>query len=234
MTSQSLPRDQGERRPSHWLRLALPILLIATFMVVAWKSGYFKLEHGEKLNDVASKARQIPWLGIVFTGVYATVAAFGAPVSPLAYGAGALFGIIRGTIAVWVGSMIGGIAGYWLARGVLADSAKRLLGRHDEKLRTLGRGNAFLMTFRAQLLPIIPFGMFNYAAGSMRLSFVAFVAGTALGILPGSVAAVVVGERVATGLRGGGRSAFLVAAAVMAALIGVSFLPNLVDRLRRR
>ena len=130
--------------------------------------------------------------------------------------------------------MIGGIAGYWLARGILADSATRLLGRYEDKLRSLGRGNAFLMTFRAQLLPIVPFGMFNYAAGSMRLSFVAYVAGTAMGIIPGSVAAVVVGERVAAGFRGSGRDAFFVAAAVMAALIGVSFLPNLVERLRRR
>jgi uncharacterized membrane protein YdjX (TVP38/TMEM64 family) len=211
----------------------LPILVIGTFIMVAWRAGYFKLEGGAKLTAAADRAREIPWLGPLFAAVYGIVAAFAAPVSPLAYGAGALFGIIRGVLTVWVGSMIGAIAGYWLARRALAGATKRLLGRHQAKLRELGKNNAFLVTLRAQLLPFIPFGIFNYAAGAARIPFIPYAAATAIGIIPGSIAAVFVGERIAAGIRGASRGPFLVAGTVMLALIAVSFLPGLIERRRR-
>lgn len=221
-------------RVSDWARLIVPVLLIAGFLVVAWKAGYFNLKHPEKLNAAADKAQDIPWLGPVFMLAYAVVAAFAAPVSPLAYGAGAVFGFAAGTIWVWVGSMLGAAAGYWLARGAWAKAATRLLGHYQKKLEGLKHGSAFLTTFRLQLLPIVPFGIFNYAAGATRLPFFAYLAGTALGIIPGSLAAVYVGREIAEGLRGSGKSAFLIALAVMVALVGLSFVPSLVKKIRDR
>jgi uncharacterized membrane protein YdjX (TVP38/TMEM64 family) len=219
-------------RASDWARLIVPVVLIAGFIITAWKLGYFNLKDPTKLNAAADKAQDIRWLGPLFTLAYAVVAAFAAPVSPLAYGAGALFGVVQGTIWVWIGSILGGIAGYWLARGAWSDAARRILGRYDGKLRSLKKGNAFLTTARVQLLPIVPFGVFNYAAGATGIPFVSYLAGTAIGVIPGTVAAVYVGERVAAGFRGSGKSAFLIAAIVMIALIGLSFVPSLVKKLR--
>lgn len=227
------PSGHEPLRASDWARLIVPVLLIAAFVIVAWRAGYFNLKNPQKLNDAADKAQGIPWLGPVFALVYATVAAFAAPVSPLAYGAGAVFGVIQGSIWVMLGSLIGGTAGYWLARGAWADAAKRLLGRYNAKLRDMKRGNAFLTTARLQLLPIVPFGIFNYAAGATRFPFIAYIAGTAIGVLPGTVAAVYVGERIAAGFRGSGKSAFIIAAAVMLALIAISYVPALIKKLRR-
>jgi uncharacterized membrane protein YdjX (TVP38/TMEM64 family) len=231
------PESRERREPlraSDWARLVVPVLLIAAFIVVAWKAGYFNLKNPQKLNAAADKAQDIPWLGPVFALAYAVVAAFAAPVSPLAYGAGAVFGVIHGSIWVMVGSILGGAAGYWLARGAWADAAKRLLGRYDKKLRDMKSGNAFLTTARLQLLPIVPFGIFNYAAGATRIPFLAYLAGTAIGVVPGTVAAVYVGERIAAGFRGSGKSAFIIAAIVMAGLIAISYIPTLVRKLRAR
>ena len=96
------------------------------------------------------------------------------------------------------------------------------------------RGSAFLTTFRLQLMPIVPFGIFNYAAGATRLPFLAYLSGTALGIIPGTIAAVYVGREIGEGLRGRGKSAFLIATAVMLALIALSFLPTLIKKWRKR
>ncbi|HXT17966.1 MAG TPA: VTT domain-containing protein [Gemmatimonadaceae bacterium] len=221
-------------RPSDWARLLVPLLLIAAFLVAAWKLGYFNLKDPSKLTAAADRAQNLPWFGPVFAIAYGVVAAFAAPVSPLAYGAGAMFGVVQGTIWVWTGSMIGGTAGYWLARGAWAGAAKRMLGRYQEKLQDLERGNAFLTVLRVQLLPIVPFGVFNYAAGATKVPFLPYLLATAIGVIPGSIAAVYVGDRVAAGFRGGGKSAFLVAAIVMAALFALSFLPNLIKKLRGR
>jgi uncharacterized membrane protein YdjX (TVP38/TMEM64 family) len=234
MQSHRLKRRPESRRLSDWVRLAVPLLVIAAFGLIAWKAGYFKLKSSATLDAVADRAREVPWLGPVFTGVYGVVAAFAAPVSPLAYGAGALFGIVRGMIAVWIGSMIGAVAGYWLARRIFADATKRLLGRHEAKLGDIRTRRAFVLTLRTQLLPVVPFGVFNYAAGAAKIPFGAYLAATAIGILPGTIAAVVVGERLAAGIRGSGRGAFVVAGAVIAALLAISFAPSLIRRRRQR
>lgn len=230
----SHPTNQARLGWTDWLRLAVPVLLIAAFLIVAWKAGYFDLSDPKKLDAAAGKAQGIPWLGPVFAVAYAILAAFATPVSPLAYGAGAVFGLVEGSIWVWVGSMLGGPAGYWLARGAWADGAKRVLGRYHAKLSELQRSSAFLTTLRFQLMPIVPFGVFNYAAGATRLPFLPYVAGTAIAIIPGTIAAVYVGQEVVAGFRGRGKSAFLIATAVMLALIAVSFIPNLVKKWKQR
>ena len=214
------------------MRVALPVIAVAIFVVVAWRHGYFDLKNPQKLDAAAQRVQDIPWLGPLFVAVYAGLATFAAPVSPLAYGAGAVFGVVRGTIFVLVASLIGATAGYFLARSALSNVARRLLGRFHGKLRVLGRGNVFLTTLRIQILPIMPFGVFNYAAGVSHLPFLQFLGGTALGILPGTVAAVYVGDRLMAGITGSDRHALVVAGVVVAALFALSFAPKLIKKPR--
>jgi len=219
-------------RPTDWVRVALPVIAVAIFVVVAWRHGYFDLKNPEKLDAAAQRVQDIPWLGPLFVAVYAGLAAFAAPVSPLAYGAGAVFSVVRGTLFVMIASLIGATAGYFLARSAWSGVARRLLGRFHGKLRVLARGNVFLTTLRFQLLPIMPFGVFNYAAGVSHLPFLPFLAGTAVGILPGTIAAVYVGDRLLAGITGSDRRALVVAGVVMAALFALSFAPTLIKKLR--
>jgi uncharacterized membrane protein YdjX (TVP38/TMEM64 family) len=230
--------QHSEQRPkprkTDWLRVGLPVLALAVFVVVAWKHGYFDLKNPQKLGKAAQRAQEIPWLAPIFVLVYAGLATFAAPVSPLAYGAGAVFGVWRGTLYVMLASVIGASAGYYLARSAWSAVARRLLGRFHDKLRDLRHGDVFLMTLRMQLLPIVPFGIFNYAAGIGRLSFWRFLSGTVLGILPGTVAAVYVGDRLMAGITGTDRHALLVAGIVVAALFALSFAPTVIQKLRGR
>lgn len=216
-----------------WLRIALPVVVVAGFIVLAWRFGYFSLKTPEQLDAATDRVEGLPWLAPIFVLVYAALATLAAPVSPLAYAAGALFGVVRGSLYVWLGSILGAAAGYFLARTSLAGPAYRLLGRFHDKLGQLRDGNAFTTTLRLQMLPILPFGIFNYAAGVSRLRIVGFLSGTALGILPGTIAAVYVGDRLVTGLETGDKRALLVAGLIVAAIFALSFAPTLVRKLRR-
>ena len=227
-----MARRREQPRASDWLRLVAPTLLLATLVVVAWRLGYFELKNPRQLTSAATRVQGLPWLSPIFVAVYATAATFATPVSPLAYGAGAVFGIVRGSLLVWIASLAGAAAGYWVALGTWSGPAYRLLGRYTDKLGALRRGSAFLTTLRLQLLPVVPFGIFNYAAGTSRLPFPQFLAGTALGVIPGTVAAVYVGDRIAAGLEHSDSQAFLIAGAVMVLLIAISFLPSLIVKLR--
>jgi uncharacterized membrane protein YdjX (TVP38/TMEM64 family) len=216
-----------------WLRMALPVLVVAGFIVLAWRFGYFSLKTPEQLDAATDRVESLPWLAPIFVLSYAALATLAAPVSPLAYAAGALFGVARGSVYVWLGSIVGAMAGYFLARTSLAGPARRLLGRFRDRMRQLRDGNAFTTTLRLQMLPVLPFGIFNYAAGVMRLRIPGFLAGTALGILPGTIAAVYVGDRLVAGLETGNKRALLLAGLVVAALFALSFAPTLVKKLRR-
>ena len=218
---------------SDWLRIALPVLVVAGFMVLAWRFGYFSLKTPAQLDAATDRVEGLTWLAPIFVLIYAALATLAAPVSPLAYGAGALFGVARGSVYVWLGSIAGAMAGYFLARTSLAGPARRLLGRFHDRMSQLRDGNAFTTTLRLQMLPILPFGIFNYAAGITRLRIPGFLAGTALGIIPGTIAAVYVGDRLVAGLETGDKRALLVAGLVVAALFALSFAPTLVKKLRR-
>ena len=213
------------------IRLVGPIVLYAVLAFVGWKLGLFRAQN---VAAAAERPTSIVWVGSAFVIIYGAVGALALPVSPLAYAAGAVFGFWRGAILVWIGSMLGALAGYYLARGVWTKPARRLLARYRGTLHGIPKGNVFLTSFRLQLMPIVPFGAFNYAAAISKFSPSPFLAGTALGIIPGTVIAVFIGDRFAAGLHGEGKTAYLLAAAAALGILALSFAPKLWDKSRRR
>src|SRR5438105_397021 len=122
-------------------------------MIGAWKLGLFQSTGSTKVLAAAKSVGGPQWLPPIFIVIYSTLGALALPVMPLAYGAGAVFGLWRGFLYVWIASMVGITGGYFLARGVLAETAKKLLGPHEEKIEKAERGNVTLATFRTRLLP---------------------------------------------------------------------------------
>ncbi|HJP58753.1 MAG TPA: VTT domain-containing protein [Gemmatimonadaceae bacterium] len=212
-------------------RLVAPVVIYAILAVVAWKLGWF---HEQKVAAMARASTRSLYVDSAFVLIYAAGCALALPVTPLAYGAGAVFGFWRASILVWTASMLGAIAGYYLARGILEKPARALLGRSNEMLRSLRKGNVFLTSLRFQLMPVKPFGVFNYAAAISKLDPVPFFAGTAIGIIPGTLMATFIGDRVAAGAHGKSRKPFLVGGAVALLAITLSFAPKLWKKLSDR
>lgn len=215
-----------------WLRLSIPFIVLAALFVIVEQRGYLAID-AEGAAAMARGARRTPWLAAVLSALYAGLAAMALPVAPLGYGAGALFGFSRGAALVWVASMFGAALGYFLARGVMRGPALRVLGRFAPLIHALRERHGFMTVLRIQLLPLIAFGPFNYAAGIAGIPFWRFMAATGIGIIPGTVAIVYVGDRVMAGIRGEGGHPFIVAAAVSVALVALSFIPAALQRRAR-
>lgn len=229
-----LPIERPRATWTDWLRIAIPFLALAILILWARERGYFEIDRPEEVAAIAGHIRRTPWLAATLVGLYAGLAALGLPVAPLGYGAGALYGFLRGSALVWIASMIGAAAGYLLARGVLHGPAMRVLGRFSPMIHALRERHGFMTVLRIQLLPVVAFGPFNYAAGIARIPFWPFMAATGVGIIPGTVAIVYVGDRVMAGFRGESGHPFLVAGIVAVSLVALSFIPTLVVRRRRR
>jgi phospholipase D1/2 len=224
-----MPKSSKKLSAGDKARLVAPIVLYAVIALVAWKLGYF---HAEKVSAAAEKSSGQIWFGGAFVAVYTLLTALAMPISPLAYAAGAVFGFWRASMLVWVASIFGAVAGYYLAHGILAKPARTLLGRYKDKLRNLGRGNAFVTALRMQLMPIVPFGAFNYAAAISKLEVLEFLAGTAIGIIPGTLLATFIGDRFAAGVHGKSKTPYLFAAAAALVVLALSFAPKLWDKIR--
>src|SRR5438477_850464 len=97
-------------RATQWVRLLLTIVVLAAFAFAAWKLGFFTRNAPQKVVAEVERIAGRRWLAPIFGLVYATLAAFALPVTLLAYGAGAIFGFVRGAVYVWIASMLGAIA----------------------------------------------------------------------------------------------------------------------------
>lgn len=228
------PRPHPKPLWTDWVRLAIPVAALIGLIVWAWHRGYFAIDEAEEVAAIARSVRRTPGLAVTFTLTYGGLAAMGLPVAPLGYGAGALYGFARGVALVWVASLLGAAAGYVLARGVMRGPALRLLGRHASVIHSLRARHGFMTVLRIQLLPVVAFGPFNYAAGIAGIPFLPFMAATAVGIIPGTLAIVYVGDRVMAGLRGEEGYPFVIAGTIAVCLVALSFIPMLVRRQRKR
>lgn len=220
-------------RSADFVRLLLSLLIVGVLAIAAWKLGLFQAASASRLSDVAEQTAGAVWLPVIFIVIFAAVAALPLPITPLSVGAGVIFGFVRGSVVVWIATMLGAMLGYFLARGILAGTARRLIGRHREKLETLREGNVALSAFRMRMIPIVPFGLFNYAAAIGRVPPAPFLGGTAIGIIPGTLLAKFLGDRLIAGVHGDDRQPLLIAAAVALVLLMLSFLPRLVRKQTR-
>jgi uncharacterized membrane protein YdjX (TVP38/TMEM64 family) len=128
-----------------------------------------------------------PW-GPLAVVALMTVAVVASPVpsAPIALASGAAYGHYAGTVYVAVGSEIGALVAFLIARGLGRRPIERLLGdKADHGL--LGSQNALTLTvFASRLLPFVSFDAMSYAAGLSRLHFWRFALATIAGILPAS------------------------------------------------
>jgi uncharacterized membrane protein YdjX (TVP38/TMEM64 family) len=225
VTSGSKSLSTGDK-----IRLVAPVVIYAILAFVAWKLGYFR----EQTVEEAARSTGSVWVGGAFALIYGAVGALALPLTPLAFVAGAVFGFWRASFLVWIGSMLAAVTGYYLARGVWAKPARRLLGRHEGKLHDLRTRSIFLTSLRVRLVPLIPFGVFSFAAGISKISLLPFLIGTGFGVIPTTLLTAFVGDRFAAGFHGESKTPYFFAAAAALVMLALSFAPKLWGKFKGR
>lgn len=118
------------------------------------------------------------------------------PAEVIALGNGMVFGPALGVAVTWGGAMLGAILSFALARWLGRPLVRALLpARQWRRLETMPRHAGMLLL--ARLVPVISFNLINYAAGLLGIAWWTFLWTTALGILPFTVAMVVLGYHMA-------------------------------------
>jgi uncharacterized membrane protein YdjX (TVP38/TMEM64 family) len=114
------------------------------------------------------------------------------PAEIIAIANGMLFGTWLGIALTWTGAMLGAIFSCALARWLGRPFVHLLVSeRAWQRLETLSVTPTTLLFVR--LVPLISFNLVNYAAGLLGVRWWPFLWTTALGILPLTVATVLIG-----------------------------------------
>ncbi|MFC0113480.1 TVP38/TMEM64 family protein [Kibdelosporangium aridum] len=127
------------------------------------------------------------------TYVVATIVPIPRTVFSLA--SGLLLGPVLGVLVAMSATALSAVLGFALARWV----GRGLVARHLDKaaVRTVDAklsGGGWLAVASLRLIPLIPFTPMNYCCGVSSVRMTPFIAGTVIGSLPGTTAAVLIGD----------------------------------------
>jgi uncharacterized membrane protein YdjX (TVP38/TMEM64 family) len=145
------------------------------------------------------------WGFALFVFVYALATILFIPGSALTLGAGLIYGLGAGTLAVTLGANLGANAAFLLgrrvARGRIAKAAAADPRFHAMDSAIARQGWKVVLLMR--LSPLIPFNLLNYLLGLTSIGFWAYAANSFLGMLPGTVLYVYIGAAGRAGLTRG-------------------------------
>ena len=190
----------------NWRRL-LPRLLIALLIIAAIVCFFaFDLSQYLSLHSLKSRQQSLqawrgehPWLlAAGFLVGYITMAAASLPGAALAtIAAGAVFGLVEGTLLASFASSIGATLAFLASRFLFRDAVKRRFGKRLDTIDDgLKRDGAFYL-FTLRLVPVLPFFVINLLMGVTALPARTFYWVSQVGMLAGTVVYVNAGTQLA-------------------------------------
>lgn len=125
---------------------------------------------------------------LVFVAVYALAVVAFVPGSLLTAAAGAMFGLVEGTLWAFLAAVLGSTAAFLIGRTLAREAvARRVAGspRFAAIDAAVGReGRRIVLLLR--LSPVFPFNLLNYALGLTRVRLLDTLVGS-VGMLPGTL-----------------------------------------------
>lgn len=140
------------------------------------------------------------WASLAYIGLFTLLPAFFFPVAVLALAGGLLFGLWWGSVYTFIGAMLNCAVMFLLSRYVGREKVEQLLRDRlspfwQEKLKNLEGRPGFLILVILRLIPAVPYNLINYAFGLTGMRFTAYLIGSAIGIIPGTLAFINIGDK---------------------------------------
>lgn len=181
-----------------WLarpRVLLALVAALVVVVVVWSFASAEVDGGVAgLRELGEQLREHAWFRFTVFVAVAAGQQVALPYVVLVALCVVFLGVFHGFLVIYTGTLVGATLGYLLGRYFGHDLLQRVSSPRVEELRKgVVRYGTRCMVI-ANLFPLVPHVVLNLVAGSSKMRFREFVAGTALGLLPSTLALVVVTE----------------------------------------
>ncbi|MGF1479122.1 MAG: TVP38/TMEM64 family protein [Cyanophyceae cyanobacterium] len=195
------------------------IVFLTLVCIIATGIGVYLIGEVDRAQIQAWLIEAGIWAPVVYVLFYTIGTLLILPSTPLNLSGGAIFGIWWGTLWTTVAAVIAAIVAFAFARTVGREwMTRRLAGRWEVMDAEIRQGGLFYL-FAIRLLPIIPYGIVNFAAGLTSIRFRDYCLGTILGTVPGILPFVMMGAGLQA-LTGGNVVPFMGALALIGVLVG--------------
>jgi uncharacterized membrane protein YdjX (TVP38/TMEM64 family) len=185
---------------------ARQVLILLAFAAVVAAYHFFDLGKYVTLASLkANRARleelraahAVPFAA-AFVLAYIAQTAFSLPgAAVLSLAAGAVFGVLQGTLLVVTGATVGAVLAFLVSRTLLRDWVVEKFGGRMEGIDRGLRENGLSYLLFLRLVPLFPFFLVNLACGVTGLPLRTYALGTLFGIMPGSLVFVNAGASLA-------------------------------------
>jgi uncharacterized membrane protein YdjX (TVP38/TMEM64 family) len=184
--------DHEAGRRAALRRLAAYLLLLGTVVAVVALTG--SLPSASEVRDFGDRLGPFALLAYVPLFVVANfVVAWGI----LAGAAGLLFGTAVGWPLALAGVTLAALVQMLVARRLVREHAGRLLPKRVRGLERFLQRNGVVAVMESRIVPLLPYGVVNHAAGLTTLRFRDMAVGTFVGAAPKVLAYVALGGSLA-------------------------------------
>ena len=196
--------DPIQKTGSKWVQwlIILALVLVAIFLYRHYQLGqYLSLDALKRSRDALNahyQASPVVFLSLFFM-VYVLSTALSIPgaATILTIAAGAMFGVLLGTVLVSFASTIGATMAFLTARYLLRDFVQAKFGDRLTAINDGMRRDGALYMLTLRLLPIFPFFAVNLLAGLTSISTARYFVFSQIGMLAGTVVYVNAGTQLA-------------------------------------
>jgi uncharacterized membrane protein YdjX (TVP38/TMEM64 family) len=197
------------------------VFLLTAVCIIATGLGVYLLG-GIQPEQLQAWLRQLGnWAPIIYIALYTAGTMLILPSTPLNLSGGAIFGPWLGTIWSSIAAVIAAAIAFAFTRTVGREVvARKFAGRWEAMDAEMRQGGLFYM-FAIRLLPILPYGLVNFAAGLTSIRFRDYLVGTILGTVPGILPFVLIGSGLRT-LKSGDVLPLMAALGLTGMLVGAA------------
>jgi phosphatidylserine/phosphatidylglycerophosphate/cardiolipin synthase-like enzyme/uncharacterized membrane protein YdjX (TVP38/TMEM64 family) len=227
---------RGERFAVKRVLKLATISVVLLLLVLAWsRTPLADLADPEAIIEMLYAARNEWWIYPAILAAFVLGGMVLVPVTVLIAVTGLLLGPWSGWFTAMLGTMLSGwmghAAGIWLG----GSSVRHISGRAFRAVSRALKNQGVIAVAALRMVPIAPYTVVNVAMGAVGVPARTFLAGTFIGLLPGTFVLTMLGDRMREAWRSPGTGNVLLVVLVIVLWLGLAFvLQRLVLRLRNR
>ncbi len=220
------PEIEPTPAASHkWWKLAAAVALLAG-LTAMWKLT--PLSYWLEAERITSWAREFgdrPWAPVLVMLAYtpACILMFPRPVITLfaVVAFGPWLGFVYAMLGIEFAAWLTYVAGMRFSRATV----RRVAGRNLNRIIDVMRRRGLIAMTALRLVPLAPFSVEGVVAGAVRIKLWHFMVGTAIGLLPGTLAATILSDQLQAALKDPGEvNYWLIAAALLLVALATWFV----------
>ena len=168
--------------------IGLCVILLGTSIFYFFEIGDFLslewLKNNQRLLEIFYQSNGLIVM-VCFVALFLVIGLFLLPgATLLSVLSGAVFGLPLGPLLVSLGSTLGAVLAFYVARYILKSWLEERFGERLHPIQEgLCKNDIHYMLF-LRLIPLAPFFLVNIAMGASRISWKVFIVGTLIGKLP--------------------------------------------------